>query len=93
MIQLDQPKVRRSSTMRSSRSRAGSVSGGTSGIIGSIFGAPTVRQESPEKIRVPKKRLVWQRPILNATLNELTSATGSNVSYVWETSHPPKLPN
>ncbi|EFY98314.2 revertant of glycogen synthase kinase mutation [Metarhizium robertsii ARSEF 23] len=56
IIQLDQPKTR-----RFSRSRAGSVSGGPSSIIGSIFGAQTVRQESPDKhlkeAKVPKKRV------------------------------------
>ncbi|KAF5123600.1 hypothetical protein E5D57_011516 [Metarhizium anisopliae] len=58
IIQLDQPKTR-----RFSRSRAGSVSGGPSSIIGSIFGAQTVRQESPDKHlkepKVPKKRSVF----------------------------------
>ncbi|KAK2595322.1 hypothetical protein QQS21_006979 [Conoideocrella luteorostrata] len=57
VIQLDQPKPRRASIVRSSRSRAGSVTGGPSGVIGSIFGAPLGRQESVKEVRTPKKRV------------------------------------
>ncbi|PNY27659.1 E3 ubiquitin-protein ligase itt1, partial [Tolypocladium capitatum] len=42
-------RPRRSSTVRSNRSRAGSVSGGPSGILGNIFGLPPSRRASPEK--------------------------------------------
>ncbi|KND88707.1 E3 ubiquitin-protein ligase itt1 [Tolypocladium ophioglossoides CBS 100239] len=47
VIQHDD-RPRRASTVRSNRSRAGSVSGRPSGILGNIFGAPS-RRGSPEK--------------------------------------------
>lgn len=48
VIQHDD-RPRRSSTVRSSRSRAGSYSGGPSGILGSIFGTPPSRRSSPDR--------------------------------------------
>ncbi|QPG94924.1 hypothetical protein C2857_007336 [Epichloe festucae Fl1] len=49
VIQIDQPRLRRSSTVRST--------GGRSGIIGTIFGAPLGRQESVKQARAPKRRV------------------------------------
>lgn len=57
VIQLDQPKTRRSSTVGSSRSRAGSVSGHPAGFIGSIFGAPPRRQDIVRETRSHRKRV------------------------------------
>ncbi|KAM4056963.1 IBR domain, a half RING-finger domain-containing protein [Hirsutella rhossiliensis] len=42
-------RPREPSRVRSSRSRAGSVSGGPSGILGSIFGTPSPRRAPPEE--------------------------------------------
>lgn len=50
VVQVDQPRLRRSSTVRST--------GGHSGIIGTIFGAPLGRQESVKQARAPKRRYV-----------------------------------
>lgn len=48
-------KPRASSKTRSDRTRAGSVSGRPSGILGSIFGSPSTRREPPEdRVKEPR---------------------------------------